>query len=802
MINQRTLMLIFYLIIMSFGTGIMSAQQQTLKGKVVNIDKQPVEFVEAVLLKNDTIYVEGAVTDSLGYFSFKADKGNYRLVLEYFGEMSFDEIINLNQDINIGEIKIDEGLTLEEITITARKKLIEKKVDRLIFNVGESVYATGGNAMDALKASPRVNVQNEEVSMTGKGQLKVMINDKILLLSGKDLADYLKTLKTEDLERIEIITNPPAKYSAEGDSGLINIVSKQADLDTWNVSLRSGYKQATHGTGNIGGSFNVKKGKFQLLTSIDYTNGSVAPQETNQVFYPTLTWHEVNNRRDYHNAFSGRMAIDYDISDKVSTGVNYKYVNNQPLVKNNNVAEIFNVTLTRMDSIIITPARSEFDRVTHSLNYYFLYKIDSLGRKLSLDVDFFDFDSKTNRQYNTQTFYTDNPLDPVNTIKVRNYGIQNIKNYSANLDMEHPFSWATFNYGVRASFIKANNLFNSFDYLNDEELLNPALSNRFNYEENTYALYFSAQKSFAEKWQAKLGLRLENTYTEGYSETLNQTTENNYAKLFPTAYLVYTHNDDNLFSLNYGRRISRPNYDFLNPFTITFSPYSYAEGNPFLQPAFTDNFELEYVYKNKWIASLYYSFTDDLFGQVTFLDAETNTQRIFPENYIKHNVVGFYQSLNLKPLGWWKIATSSNVSYNSTESKIPEILQELNGWNASLDVSNDFTLNSENTLFLNVYFYYVFNGVANLHTNTSYNQLDLSVKWLVLDERMTLSLHASDVFSSNRPTYTTYSNDIKTTFRNYYDQRALRFSLIYNFGKKIDTSSRQGKNQEELNRTQ
>src|SRR5690606_9578002 len=119
----------------------------------------------------------------------------------------------------------------------------------------------GGNAMDALKASPRVNVQNDVVSMTGKGQLKVMINDKILLLSGKDFSDYLKTLKTEDLERIEIITNPPAKYSAEGDSGLINIVTKQAELDTWNVSLRSGYKQATHGTGNERGSSKIKKGK-------------------------------------------------------------------------------------------------------------------------------------------------------------------------------------------------------------------------------------------------------------------------------------------------------------------------------------------------------------------------------------------------------------------------------------------------------------------------------------------------------------------------------------------------------------
>src|SRR5699024_7818332 len=155
--------------------------------------------------------------------------------------------------------------------------------------------------------------------------------------------------------------------------------------------------------------------------------------------------------------------------------------------------------------------------------------------------------------------------------------------------------------------------------------------NVFDYKENTQSLYFSIQKSFSDKWQGKLGLRLENTQTEGHSKTLDQVNLNDYTKLFPTAYLAYTINDDNSLSLNYGRRIDRPNYQFLNPFVRVLSPYSYAEGNPFLQPAFIDNVELQFTHKNKWIAILYYSYANDFYGQVTFLDKTTNVQHIIPK---------------------------------------------------------------------------------------------------------------------------------------------------------------------------
>ena len=155
--------------------------------------------------------------------------------------------------------------------------------------------------------------------------------------------------------------------------------------------------------------------------------------------------------------------------------------------------------------------------------------------------------------------------------------------------MEHPTDWATYNYGARLSFTETDNLFNYFDIIDEDEILNPNFSNQFDYQENTQALYFSAKKSFLEKWDAKIGFRYEFTQTDGVSQTLNQNNANDYSKLFPTAYLSYTPNDNHSFSVNYGKRISRPNFNFLNPFRFVYNPYSYSEGNPFLQPAFTDN---------------------------------------------------------------------------------------------------------------------------------------------------------------------------------------------------------------------
>src|SRR5690606_24970970 len=247
---------------------------------------------------------------------------------------------------------------------------------------------------------------------------------------------------------------------------------------------------------------------------------------------------------------STRVGLDYKINDRLSTGFTYNYITSKPLIKEIDKTTLTNPSNSVLDSLITTLGRNEYDKKLNSLNYHLIYDIDTIGKKLSLDFDYFNYKNKTNRLFNTQSLFPNNQPIPNSLEEARNFGNQDIQNYSVNLDMEHPTDWATHNHGARVPFTETDNLLNYFDIVDDPEILNVNFSNRFNYEENTQALYFSAQKSFSEKWEAKVGLRYEFTQTKGFSQTLNQTNTNDYSKLFPTAYLSYTPNDNNSFSIN------------------------------------------------------------------------------------------------------------------------------------------------------------------------------------------------------------------------------------------------------------
>jgi hypothetical protein len=781
---------------------IIGLSQNTITGKIVGQTNEPIEYAEVVLQTLDLLAIKSELTNEEGVFTFKdIAKGTYKLNIQYFSQNIFSKIIKLEGNLDLETIITNAGLNLSEVVITGKKPLIERKVDRLVFNIENSVAATGGNGLDALKLAPRIKVQNDEISMIGKGSVAVLINDRIVQMSSADLATYLKSLNAEDIKSIEVISNPPAKYSAEGNSGLVNIVLKKAKNDAWNASLRSIYQQATYAKGNAGGSFNMQKGKFQINTAVSYTNGSNAPQETNKIYYPNLTWDEVNNRRDFTNALSTRLGLEYKINDKLSTGFTYNYITSKPLIKEIDKTTLTNSSNSVLDSLISTLGRNEYDKKLNSLNYHVIYDIDTIGRKLSLDVDYFNYKNKTNRIFSTQSFFPNNQSIPNSLEEARNFGNQDITNYSINLDMEHPTNWATYNYGARVSFTETDNLFNYFDIIDDEEILNPNFSNQFKYQENTQALYFSAQKSFSDKWEAKVGLRYEFTQTEGFSQTLNQTNTNDYSKLFPTAYVAFTPNDNHSFSLNYGRRIARPNFGYLNPFRFVNNPYSYSEGNPFLQPAFTDNIEFEYAFKDNLITNIYYSYTDDDFEQVTIIDANTNVQQVIPLNFIVNKMFGITQTFIFKPAKWWDVNASADVYYSDTKSKIPVTLQFLSGWSGEFNISNDFTLNTNKTFLGNLNYNYTTEGIDNLDYNSNANQLDIALKWLLLDKSLIISLYANDILSSNRFTYTTFSNGIENSFRNYYDERFFRIGVIYNFGKKFNLNNRENKNQDEYNRT-
>ena len=777
------------------------SQSFTVKGKVITTDKQSIEFAEVSLIQEENKLYE-TFTDNSGFFEFEVEKsGTYTLYLDYFGTNQLKKELFVSGNLDLGNIVIEENTALESIVIETQRKQIEKKVDRLIFNVSSSIQSSGSDALELLKITPRIKVQNDQISMIGKSSMKIMIDDRVVQLSGDELTNYLRSLRSDDIQNIEVITNPPAKYSAEGNSGIINIVTKKSKIETWNASILTNYKQATYPGFGVSGSFNYKKKRLTLTFNTNYYNGSTAPVNKSTIEYPSAIWKEINNRHDFTTYFSSNLGIDYKISEKVSTGFTYRYSLSDVELRSKPINSLINTSTQTIDSLIITPGIQFNDNDLHSLNYHLVYNIDSLKRKLSFDFDFFNFDSKSDRTFDSGTYLPNNLNNPISFYAANNIGNQKIDNYSLNLDMEHPTRWMNLNYGIRFSSIKTQSGFEYYNLTNGFPEFDSTQSNQFIYKENTQAAYFSVHKEWSEKWETKIGLRLENTQTKGNSLTLAEKHQVNYTKLFPTAYVSYNANDDNAFTLSYSRRINRPNYGMLDPFRWISSAYSYSEGNPYLQPAFTDNLEFEYMLKENFITSVYFSYMDDDFEQLVIIDPETKIQQSIPQNFIVNKTFGINQTVIFKPVNWWNVNLYGTVYYSSTTSKVPVTLQYLKGWNGEFSVNNDFTLNNSKTLFFNLRYSYVTKGVDNLDYNSAFDQLNASFKGLFFDKKLIVSLHGNDIFSSNRATYTGYSNGIKNAFMSYWDSRFVRLSLAYNFGKTFQKENRQSKNSEELNRT-
>jgi len=240
----------------------------------------------------------------------------------------------------------------------------------------------------------------------------------------------------------------------------------------------------------------------------------------------------------------------------------------------------------------------------------------------------------------------------------------------------------------------------------------------------------------------------------------------------------------------------------LNPFRQIYNPYSYSEGNPFLLPSFSYNIEFEYMYKDFWVNTLYFSKLENDFEQVSLVDNSSIIMRTIPINFIENSTFGLSEDITLNPFKALKTNFSIDVYYSHTTSSKDFALNLLSGWNGSFGIYNDLVLNKSKTAFFNISYFYVTKGTSNLDKNTAFDQLNIALKLLFWKEKVKVTIAGNDLLSSNRPEYTSVTNGIKNSFKNYTDNRDFRISISYNFGGTPKTNEqRENKNSEELNRT-
>lgn len=792
----------------------VNAQNFTVSGNVINQNDVPVDFADVLLFAGNTL-VQNAMTDEQGKFTVSAPDSNYNLLIRQLGDTLFLQNIILDKNIDLGTIKVMQIKQLQEVLVVGKTPLVVRKVDRLVFNVENSIAATGGDATDALKVTPNVRVTEDNVSIVGKGGLLVLVDDREIHLSGADLINYLKSIPSDNIKSIEVITTPPAKYEAQGNSGILNIILKKAKNDSWSLQLRTSTQKAYKWSFTEGATFMLQKNKWSVLTSVQYSpyNTFLYTNDT-RYQYPTEYWKTKSFEFYKRKSLWGNASVGYKITDNLQIGVNYNggggnRTTDMPVEKNF-TKTYENPTMQMLNKMYTMDGMSKKSNYNHSLNFNAVQKLDTLGKKISLDLDYFiTGNDEENPFYQNNSFY--NPQLPSEYYFTQNNSNLKNTNISTRLDFEMPYKWATLNYGGKISFTKNNsNTFGSFyQIVNNQNNLYLSQDNNFIYKENNQVLYISAQKDFGKKWSAKAGLRFEATQTEGISTPNGAVTSPNkthYAKLFPTAYLSYKLNDNNTFSASYSRRIDRPSYWMLDPARGYMNLNSIFEGNPFLQPTFINSISLNHQFKSILTSEISYSASSGDNDQI--IRHQNDTVYFLYENYANSKNFSISETFNLQIAKWWTTASGASTSLGQTnifKNLVDEgvFKPKYNNWaGINFYSNNTFNLNKTKTLTAQV------NFSANTKSNwgdvwqlSPWWKLDLGLKYALLENKLQLSLYVNDIFFTSDFVLGNTTSGIKKSFHPTNDSRYVRLTVSYKFGNdRISVQSREGSNTEEKRR--
>ncbi|RYE24821.1 MAG: TonB-dependent receptor, partial [Sphingobacteriales bacterium] len=602
---------------------------------------------------------------------------------------------------------------------------------------------------------------------------------KLLQMTGEELEGLLRSIPAANISKIEVITAPPAKYDAQGNTGIINIVTKKSMSDGFNGSVSFTYQQRKRGSELYSGNFNYRHGKLNVFGNANINAFQfTSPQSITTYFETQKQEQELMQYND--PVFSMfQLGADYSLGERSTIGVQlFRGYTNKDMYQYYDI-NVVRLPQQILDSTIRTVAYNNEEgwRQTANLNYE--WRIDTTGKKLNIDGDYFYRVNERGRNFETVNRYTDGDATGVRQDD-RTEGLQDIAIRSVKADLTLPYKWATLSLGGKISSVKntSNNLF--LHHIGPGFIKDPNLSNEFKYTENTQAAYLSAQKTMG-KWEAQAGLRYEQTQTEGISVTINQTNTNRYAKLFPSAYLTYTPNENNVFNINYSRRIDRPGFGGMNPFRQYFTPNSYEAGNPFLQPSFSNNMELGYTYKSKYTITLFANSIQAYATRVSQIDKASNAYNFTIANAGNSKSIGVTISGNFTPVKWWEcnVEASGFINvFNSTYYQTGTVSYKSLGMYGQ--IGNTFTLNHAKTLFAELGYNYTSRQIDDFDIQLPNSNLSAGIKAMLMKKKLVVALTANDILKTDLWRMSNQFNG--TQQNNYYDSRSIFASVTWKFG--------------------
>jgi len=683
--------------------------------------------------------------------------------------------------------------SLKAITVNGRKPPVEVKADRTIVNVEGTINSVGQDALELLRKSPGVMVDKDNnISLSGKNGVKLYVDGRQVPLNGSDLADYLKTLQSSQIESIELISNPSAKYDASGNAGIINIRLKRNRSFGNNGSITGGYHAGTHSNYNGGISLNHRDAHFNWFGNYDYNNTVNA---TNINLYRI----QLDTLFDQHSAITPHIS-----SHTFKTGLDYywdKY-NTLGVMVDGSISNFTNPTnsSTRINFLPDgTTDQLQLNRILQAnnnakghrnngnfdLNYH---HTDSLGRDLSMDADYGIYRIRSD-QYQPNIY-----LDPTQTNLLYSnifdiVAPTNIDIYTFKTDYEQPVKKGRLGFGVKTSYVTSGNDFRQYDVVSNAKRPDTLNSSNFNYKENVNAVYANYSRPF-KGWALQAGLRVENTNAKGTStgyregpdryQPFDSTFDRHYTGLFPSGSVTYNMTKTQLFTLSYSRRIDRPAYQDLNPFEFKLDEYTYIKGNTDLRPQYTNSFGLTHVYKGKLVTTLNYSHVNDVFTQL--VDTTGRSKAFLTKKNLATQDI---TSLNISypwSIGRYSLFANVNTYYSKYNANFGTgRTVDLDVFAVNVFAQQSFRLGKDYTVDLSGFYSSpsIWQGTFKTH---AIGNLDAGVQKAIWNKKGLIKLSVSDVF---RTLHFTATSDFAGQYlraTGHNESRQLKLYFTYKFG--------------------
>lgn len=786
------LRLIIFSVIVSFQFLCFSQPNSKAKliGSIIDAQSGAVLSFSSIRIMSevDNKLVAGNIADENGNFSVSMPYGNYYALIEFVGYRSFKtdifKITKENPELNLGSIKVlSSSLNLNEVEIRAEKSSMELALDKKVFNVGKDLANAGGTASDILMNIPSVSVDPEGgVKLRGNDNVRILIDGKPSGLVSFKGGGGLQALQSSMIERVEIITNPSAKYEAEGMAGIINIILKKDRNQGFNASIEGVAGNPTNLGLGANMNYRHKKVNFFINYGLTYRKSPNIGSIYQEVFDSDITNISTQNRTGVMEAFNNniRGGLDYFFNDKNILTASY-------LFKRSDARRLTNLNYvdyrqTTSDLIRNTFRNQDETEDEPNSEYTLTYKKDfsKKGQALTAEVKFIDNWERSNQLFGQKAFNKDGSPDKFQTIDQNSLNDEFEKNWIYQVDYQQPIGKVgTFETGIRAGF---RDMVNDF-VVNEKDAAGnflpiAGLKNYFIYNENITAAY-GVLGNKKNKFSYQAGLRAEWT---DVTTTLRETKEINprkYTNLFPSVHVTYELSKTNSFLLSYSKRVRRPVYNDLSPFSTFADSRNFFSGNPNLNPEFTNSFEIghiKYYEKGTLSSSFYFRDTKDKIQSIRLVD-NTGFSTTLPENLRGEKSFGFETASQFTVNKWWKL----DLSFNFFNAKIDgtnldkSYKRETYSWFARQ--SSRFTLVKGFDMQIRANYEAAQKTIQGKRLPLFY--MDYSISKEVFKGKGNLNLNAMDIFNSRIMRYTNAGENFFTEGSSQYRRRQINLTLNY-----------------------